>query len=85
MFCGACMHDNTWARGLIAAGHDVSLLPTYTPIRVDELDVSTHRVFFGGINVYLESLSPLWRRIPRGARSVTPGLSPVRNCRRTVP
>ena len=36
MFCGSCMHDNTWAKALQEAGHEVSLIPTYTPIRVDE-------------------------------------------------
>lgn len=66
MFCGSCMHDNTWARALTAQGVEVSLIPTYTPIRVDEEDVSTQPVFFGGINVYLEYRWPLWRRIPRG-------------------
>jgi hypothetical protein len=40
MFCGSCMHDNTLAGALMAAGHEVSLIPTYTPIRVDERDVS---------------------------------------------
>ncbi len=65
MFCGSCMHDNTLARALIAAGHEVSLIPTYTPIRVDERDVSGGKVFLGGINVYLDALVPLWRHLPR--------------------
>lgn len=65
MFCGSCMHDNTWARALRDAGHDVTLIPTYTPIRVDEENLSSQRVFFGGINVYLEYRSRLWRRLPR--------------------
>ena len=65
MFCGSCMHDNTWARALRDAGIDVTLIPTYTPIRVDEEDLSSRRVFFGGINVYLEHKSKLWRRLPR--------------------
>jgi glycosyltransferase involved in cell wall biosynthesis len=59
------MHDNTWARALMDAGHEVTLIPTYTPIRVDEADLSSRRVFFGGINVYLEYQSTLWRRLPR--------------------
>src|SRR5262245_32734238 len=67
MFCGSCMHDNTLARALMAAGHEVSLIPTYTPIRVDERDVSRHQVFLGGINVYLDAAIPLWRRLPRAA------------------
>lgn len=67
MFCGSCMHDNTLARALIAAGHEASLIPTYTPIRVDERDVSGGKVFLGGINVYLDALVPLWRHLPRAA------------------
>lgn len=65
MFCGSCMHDNTWARALMDAGAEVSLIPTYTPIRVDEQDVSEQHVFLGGLNVYLEHKSRLWRRLPR--------------------
>lgn len=67
MFCGSCMHDNTLARALIAAGHEVSLIPTYTPIRVDEQDVSSRHVFLGGINVYLDTLVPFWNRLPHAA------------------
>ena len=64
MFCGSCMHDNTWARALMAAGAEVSLIPTYTPIRVDEDNVSGSRVFFGGINVYLASKWRWWHAVP---------------------
>lgn len=70
MFCGSCMHDNTWARALIRAGAEVLLVPTYTPIRVDERDASTSRVFFGGLNVYLNSRWKWWRYVPRFAKSV---------------
>ena len=59
------MHDNTWARALMDAGAEVSLIPTYTPIRVDEQDVSDAHVFMGGVNLYLEHRSRLWRRLPR--------------------
>lgn len=65
MFCGSCMHDNTLARALMDLGHEVSLIPCYTPIRVDERDVSQHRVFLGGINVYLDAMLPGWSRLPR--------------------
>jgi glycosyltransferase involved in cell wall biosynthesis len=65
MYCGSCMHDNTLAAALIAQGHDALLIPSYTPIRTDEVDVSQHRVFFGGINVYLQQKSSFFRRTPR--------------------
>jgi glycosyltransferase involved in cell wall biosynthesis len=51
--CGNCLKDNALARALLALGHDVQLIPTYTPIRTDEPDVSLNRVFLGGVNVYL--------------------------------
>jgi len=65
MICGSCMHDNTLARALIALGHDVQLIPLYTPIRTDEVDVSSPQIFYGGINMYLQQKSPLFRWLPR--------------------
>ena len=65
MFCGSCLHDNTLARALTELGVDVQLIPTYTPIRTDERDVSIDRVFYGGINVYLQQRVPLFRYLPR--------------------
>jgi glycosyltransferase involved in cell wall biosynthesis len=65
MFCGSCMHDNTWARALLKAGAEVTLIPTYTPIRVDEESLSSQRVFFGGINIYLKHRWPICQRLPR--------------------
>jgi glycosyltransferase involved in cell wall biosynthesis len=64
MYCGSCLHDNTLAAALLKAGHDVLLVPTYTPIRTDETDVSQRRVFFGGINVFLQQKSALFRHTP---------------------
>ena len=49
---------------LIAAGHEASLVPTYTPIRVDEPDQSGSRVFYGGVNVYLRSRFGWWGGLP---------------------
>ncbi len=65
MFCGSCMHDNTWARALHQAGVEVSLIPLYTPIRVDEEDQTSSRIFFGGINLYLSDHFKFWRSLPR--------------------
>jgi glycosyltransferase involved in cell wall biosynthesis len=58
------MRDNTLVSALVAAGHDALLVPTYTPIRTDERDVSQKRVFFGGINVYLQQKLALFRHTP---------------------
>jgi glycosyltransferase involved in cell wall biosynthesis len=64
MYCGSCMRDNTLVAALAARGHDAQLLPIYTPIRTDEDDVSVPRVFFGGINVYLQQKFSLFRHTP---------------------
>ena len=64
MYCGSCMHDNTLVAALNRLGHDALLIPTYTPIRTDEEDVRQQRVFFGGINVYLQQKSWLFRHTP---------------------
>lgn len=58
------MHDNTLAAALTKLGVDVQLIPTYTPIRTDEEDVSIDHVFFGGINVFLEQRVPGYRFLP---------------------
>lgn len=68
MFCGSCMHDNTLARALIAAGHECLLVPCYTPIRVDEDNQSDKRVFLGGINLYLDHKYPWWSKMPSSLR-----------------
>jgi glycosyltransferase involved in cell wall biosynthesis len=64
MYCGSCLRDNALAAELIARGHDVSLLPVYTPTLTDERNVSDGRVFLGGISVYLQQHVPLLRRTP---------------------
>lgn len=64
MYCGSCLRDNTLATALLGQGHDVTLLPVYTPTLTDEPNVSGGRVFFGGISVYLEQHVPLLRKTP---------------------
>ena len=65
MYCGSCLRDNALASELIRKGHDVILLPIYTPTRTDEPNVSNEKVFFGGISVYLEQYVPMFRSSPR--------------------
>jgi glycosyltransferase involved in cell wall biosynthesis len=65
MYCGSCLRDNALASELIARGHDVVLVPMYTPTLTDEPNVSRERVFFGGISVYLQQHLSLFRRTPR--------------------
>ena len=65
MYCGSCFRDNGLAAELMARGQDVTLIPVYTPTRTDETNVSRSDVLFGGISVYLQQYSALFRRTPR--------------------
>ncbi len=64
MYCGSCMRDNRVAATLIAQGRDVVLIPLYTPLRTDEVDVSRSPIYYGGINVFLEQQVPAFRHAP---------------------
>jgi glycosyltransferase involved in cell wall biosynthesis len=65
MYCGTCLRDNAMAAELLARGHDVTLLPLYTPTLTDERNVSRPEVLFGGLSVYLQQRWPWFRSAPR--------------------
>ena len=65
MYCGSCLRDNTIAAAQLDAGHDVLLIPTYTPTRPEGRNVALDRVYLGGINVFLQEHVPVLRRMPR--------------------
>ena len=64
MYCGSCLHDNTLAAGLMGRGHEVALIPTYTPLRTDERDVTNESIYYGAINVFLQQKAGFFRRTP---------------------
>lgn len=65
MYCGSCMRDNALAGALKRRGHDVTLIPLYTPLRSDQALAPTTEVFYGGVNVYLQHAVRLFRHTPR--------------------
>lgn len=65
MYCGSCLRDNLLAATLLAAGRDIVLVPLYTPLRTDTPSVADEHVYYGGINVYLQQKSWLFRHTPR--------------------
>ena len=65
MYCGSCLQDNTLAAALQKMGHEVALIPTYTPMKTDEPDASTGRIFYGAINIYLQQKAAFFRHLPR--------------------
>jgi len=65
MFCGNCFRDNALVAALRKMGHSALLVPLYLPLTLDEEDQSAGTpIFFGGVNVYLEQKSALFRNAP---------------------
>jgi len=65
MYCGNCFRDNALVAALRKMGHEVTMLPLYLPLTLDEEDQSAGSpIFFSGINVYLEQKSSLFREAP---------------------
>ena len=65
MLCGSCLSDNMLAATMQRLGHDIALVPLYTPIVTDEQNVSAPTLFFGGLNVYLQQKFAVFRSLPR--------------------
>jgi glycosyltransferase involved in cell wall biosynthesis len=65
-YCGSCIRDNALVRGLRERGHDALLVPLYLPHVVDEENASRGTpIALGGINMYLQQISGVFRRTPR--------------------
>jgi len=65
MYCGACARDLALIRGLRARHHDVQVIPLYTPVKAESRESAPMTpVFFGGVNVYLQQHSAIFRHTP---------------------
>jgi glycosyltransferase involved in cell wall biosynthesis len=65
-YCGSCMRDNTLVRALRGMGHDVLMAPLYLPLVTDEEAADGGApILMGGISVYLQQKSGLFRFLPR--------------------
>ncbi len=68
MYCGACMRDVALARALRDMGHEVLLVPLYTPLRLeDPQGVAIGPLGFGGIRAFLAG-SKAFRALPKSLR-----------------
>jgi glycosyltransferase involved in cell wall biosynthesis len=64
--CDNCLRDNALALELRRRGHDLLMVPLYLPMPEGLPDAAgATPIFFGGINVYLQQKSALFRRTPR--------------------
>lgn len=66
-YCENCLRDASLVRALMRAGHDVSMIPMYLPpVGGDAGDLpGSERMFFGGVNVYLQQKFSIFRKTPR--------------------
>lgn len=65
-YCPNCLRDMALVKALRKNGHDVTIVPLYLPILIDaDGVVGDVPVFFGGINVYLQQKSGVFRKTPR--------------------
>jgi glycosyltransferase involved in cell wall biosynthesis len=71
MYCGNCFRDNALVAEWRRLGHETLMVPLYLPLTLDEPSQAGQvPVFFGGINVYLQQKSALFRRAPLWLRRV---------------
>ena len=65
-YCENCLRDLTLVKAMARAGHDISMVPMYLPIAMDQVS-SAHSapLFMGGVNVYLQQKFSLFRKTPR--------------------
>ena len=64
--CVNCLRDAVLLQDFRKAGHEVLIIPLYLPFRPKgERPAEDSPVFFGGINVYLQQKSVLFRKTPR--------------------
>ncbi len=63
--CGNCVRDVTLVRALRRLGHDAVIVPMYLPLVADDpLSADDTPIFFGGVNVYLQQKSSIFRHTP---------------------
>jgi len=64
--CENCMRDNGLAKALHLMNHDILVVPVYLPLEIDETNgYAKGPLFFGGINVFLQQKSAVFRKTPR--------------------
>lgn len=63
--CGSCLHDEVLVRGLRKLGHDAVINALYLPLVLDDKEgIDGDAVSMGGIGMYLQAKSALFRMLP---------------------
>jgi glycosyltransferase involved in cell wall biosynthesis len=65
-YCGSCLRDRDLAVALGRLGHEVTVIPLYLPLVLEDDDAPRgERVFMGGINMFLQQKWAGLRHLPR--------------------
>jgi len=65
-YCENCLRDAAIVQAWRRLGHDALIVPLYLPLQMDQQKVGNlSEIFMGGINVYLQQKSALFRNTPR--------------------
>jgi glycosyltransferase involved in cell wall biosynthesis len=66
MYCGGCFRDNALVKAVRKQSHNATMVPLYLPLTLEEENQAAGvPIFFGGINVYLQQKSSLFRNAPQ--------------------
>ncbi|NRA97016.1 MAG: glycosyltransferase family 4 protein [Planctomycetes bacterium] len=63
-YCGSCLRDDWLGKALRARGHDVTVVPLYLPLVLEDT-ASGEEIHMGGINMYLQQKTRVARWLPR--------------------
>lgn len=63
--CGSCLRDHAFLKSLREQGHEVVLVPMYLPLVTEGGEQNEIPIYFGGINVFLQTKFALFRNTPR--------------------
>jgi glycosyltransferase involved in cell wall biosynthesis len=65
-YCENCFRDTNLVMAMRDKGHEVMVIPLYLPIMSEDAHCKPDSpIFFGGINVYLQQKSSIFRKTPR--------------------
>lgn len=65
-YCGNCLRDSAFINELRKEKLDVTVIPMYLPLAIDDENIVRNTpIFFGAVNIYLKQWSPLLRRMPK--------------------
>ena len=62
-YCGNCTRDKVFTDSLKKTGHEILMIPMYLPLGIDECETDSP-IFFGAVNIYLEQISPIFKKLP---------------------